>query len=1571
MKKMKKYLFALLGLFLSGVMVSSTIFAEDLTSLTSFDLWGGVQASWDSGELKIVKNTNPGNGKIDKTRWNDFKNRYDLATKDITISFAKDVRFPDDASGFFKDFQSRNITFEEGMKTDNLRNMSYMFSWAKNFNTDISWWDVSGVWDMGALFAGAEKFNQPLKNRDTSKVYSMNYMFDWATAFNQPLTNWDTSNVVTMYRMFYKATSFNSDVSGWDLRKVTKLEAMFAWASSFNQPLTNWKTSNKLKWVNDMFGWASAFNQDLSCLNMENVVTFARMFSSASSFNQPLNGWNTRNVTDMNNMFHWATSFNQPLNNWNTSNVTHTFGMFYEATSFNQDISNWDTSNVKDMHLMFFKATSFNQPLNDWDTHNVKDMRAMFAWATSFNQPLNDWKTSNVQNMSAMFDKATSFNQDLSKWDTSQVTGMIGMFREAKVFTGSGLEKWNVEKVEDMVAMFENAFSFNADISDWNPKSLMKGYSFIYRTDKNGQPLSFSRENYEWLLYKWNNKLTNANREFNLAIEAPYCNQKEDRDSLIEKGYKIYWDRRECGLKVEDFDSKLKESNDTITDTFTVTSFRDQEAISVQVVGDGAGANTEVNCTVKTTSPWEKECSLVVKSTEQGRNVKVKITDGVTTKIIEGKYLIDNKGPELPQVHINTDNGVNLPRISLPQFPADRWGAGFPADRWDAGDKSCWLSYVNRAGQPMEYELKPGNENAVELSDLEELSDHHKVHTVSVQCKDRLWNLGDINTIKFPPIIEFSSENKTLISKGTFEGMFTLYSPGSESDAADIAKFVAKATGGVHFKNIRCSGKKDPIESRELQGIGQGSKDGMSIKNDKVNRVECFYEGEVLENGDKTGKLSIEVTDVHGAQGNNSQSFTIDDKAPEISISPEQLISSGDITLKITITDDHKLDPNSIRINGEEVNQCSKISDSEVICDYTIPAPAEGEVKKSTITIDAKDSAGNPVHKESAEFTIDRVGPVITPNPIAYETNGTVAKLSFTAKDNEGGVGLRTQDEQTDPNFDRSAVGYFFSRQEDCTNPEEHSPLFPGTTAFEITDTTKHGRYVCLQVKDKVWNPSSMSLGKLDFNLPPKFDQSHYDNNKVIIPDTTSDGTPILDLKVIDPNPEDSQYYTLDGDDDKFEIVGNQLKVKWSFNFQEKNQYDLDIIVRDREQDGLSDKISVKIVLDQAPTIDLSTKEVSTRKGKNLNGVTFTVKDNDAVGDIEVVGLPDGVNFNVTEVNSKEKKVSFSGAPKKSGTYTVTVKARDNQWNETTEKITITVKPKNWWGVSSSVSVVYDNCPNGDHSGSRTDGKCEALQVQINTGKNNTEETEHNAAETKASTETKAEDKPELVEGKTKYQDTVIFNPTIENGKCYTRREYLGIKDSETLVTSEEFKKALSFLRSYEMTMFDSVDGFAPKRNLSREEAAKIFSNFAINVLCRKPDTNLSVKYSDVENANPTLKPYITLAYQLGVMKGSGMGDGEFRPFDAISKAEVNAVLIRMILKSYLDENKSENKVWYSEYNKVATDLGIINQGAGAEPVLRNNVALMLFRAYKNQVFDWRNVDYFSYVLKSRDLFVK
>jgi len=63
--------------------------------------------------------------------------------------------------------------------------------------------------------------------------------------------------------------------------------------------------------------------------------------------------------------------------------------------------------------------------------------------------------------------------------------------------------------------------------------------------------------------------------------------------------------------------------------------------------------------------------------------------------------------------------------------------------------------------------------------------------------------------------------------------------------------------------------------------------------------------------------------------------------------------------------------------------------------------------------------------------------------------------------------------------------------------------------------------------------------------------------------------------------------------------------------------------------------------------------------------------------------------------------------------------------------------------------------------------------------------------------------------------------------------------------------------------MFRSIDDYDPNRELTREEAAKIFSNFAMNVLCRKPNKNLKISYSDVEDSDPTLKSYITLAYQL------------------------------------------------------------------------------------------------------------
>ena len=423
-----------------------------------------------------------------------------------------------------------------------------------------------------------------------------------------------------------------------------------------------------------------------------------------------------------------------------------------------------------------------------------------------------------------------------------------------------------------------------------------------------------------------------------------------------------------------------------------------------------------------------------------------------------------------------------------------------------------------------------------------------------------------------------------------------------------------------------------------------------------------------------------------------------------------------------------------------------------------------------------------------------------------------------------------------------------------------------------------------------------------------------------------------------------------------FSIENNDKLLKWWNEKLEKKvdgvSIEIDVPYCEGEQalESLKNKNYNIEGSDGNRSCDVKTYYLTKWKNKNLP-ITFEVDWNsDKVSEWNNFPEDFGLQITKEKINDNKTRVRISGVPQEVWKFKVIVRA-SGQKNKFRKEIALIVKKHKSQG-DTVITLNTNEKPNDNWS--------------KDTPKQETPVVDKYTRPLK-----KLPPKPKSLEDKKVFSDDEIFNPTIVNGQCYTRRPYLWIKDSDTIITDEEFKKALSFLRTYEMTMFDSVDGYDPYRDLSREEAAKIFSNFAINVLCRKPDLNLKVNYSDVEDANPTLKPYITLAYQLGVMKGSGMGDGKFRPFDQISKAEVNAVLIRMILKSYLDETRSESKKWYSEYNKVATELGIINRGAGSEHISRNNTALMLFRAYKQQVFEWRLIDYYSYVLQSRDLFVK
>jgi surface protein len=100
-------------------------------------------------------------------------------------------------------------------------------------------WDVRLVTDMSDLFNKKElrDFNEDISAWDVSNVKSMAGMFFQAKSFNQPIGNWNVQNVSNMNGMFCKATPFNQPIGNWNVENVSNMKGMFSDASSFKQTL--------------------------------------------------------------------------------------------------------------------------------------------------------------------------------------------------------------------------------------------------------------------------------------------------------------------------------------------------------------------------------------------------------------------------------------------------------------------------------------------------------------------------------------------------------------------------------------------------------------------------------------------------------------------------------------------------------------------------------------------------------------------------------------------------------------------------------------------------------------------------------------------------------------------------------------------------------------------------------------------------------------------------------------------------------------------------------------------------------------------------------------------------------------------------------------------------------------------------------------------------------------------------------------------------------------------------------------------------------------------------------------
>jgi surface protein len=231
---------------------------------------------------------------------------------------------------------------------------------------------------------GNHRIRYPIGDWDVSRVNNFISIFNYMRKnFNDDLSRWNVAKGTSFARMFNGCYLFNSDLSNWNTGRASNLSSMFCHCFIFNSDVSRWNVANATK-LRSMFFGCTRFNSDVSRWSTANATNLRHMFFRCRSFNPDLSRWNVANATDLSCMFQDCTSFNSDLSRWNVANATDLTHMFHGCILFNSNVSQWDITSAtgpKALHKMFGGCVSFNRDfVAAWPLPDEQRRLSMFVF---------------------------------------------------------------------------------------------------------------------------------------------------------------------------------------------------------------------------------------------------------------------------------------------------------------------------------------------------------------------------------------------------------------------------------------------------------------------------------------------------------------------------------------------------------------------------------------------------------------------------------------------------------------------------------------------------------------------------------------------------------------------------------------------------------------------------------------------------------------------------------------------------------------------------------------------------------------------------------------------------------------------------------------------------------------------------------------------------------------------------------------------------------------------------------------------------------------------------------------